>query len=150
MADDLERLLAQEAIVDRINDLFVGTDRRDWDRVGACFAPRVHFDMTSLAGGTPAELTPNDIVSAWREGLAPITAVHHQIGNHRVDVRGAEADAFCYGIAFHYRKTASGRNVRSFVGSYTFHLTRAAGPWQIDRFRFDCKFIDGNPALEKG
>jgi hypothetical protein len=104
--------------------------------------------MTSLAGGAPVELTPRQITESWAAGLAPIEAVHHQIGNLSVRVRGSEAAASCYGIAYHYRKTRSGRNTRVFVGSYDFRLRQRAGAWTIDTFRFNAKFIDGNRDLE--
>ena len=58
--------------------------------------------------------------------------------------------ASCHGIAFHYKKTYSGRNVRTFVGSYDFALRRAAGRWVITSFRFNLKFLDGNVELERG
>ncbi|HEX8692250.1 MAG TPA: nuclear transport factor 2 family protein [Longimicrobium sp.] len=148
MDDELRRLVDEREVVRTIDRLFVGTDRRDWEAVRACFAPRVLFDMTSVAGGEPAERSPEEIAAGWEEGLRPLHAVHHQAGNHEVAVRGDEADAFCYGVAFHYLPNASGRNTRTFVGSYDFHLVRADGRWAIDRFRFDLKFIDGNPSLE--
>jgi hypothetical protein len=35
------------------------------------------------------------------------------------------------------------------VGSYDFHLTRIEGRWLIDSFRFNLKFLEGNPELER-
>lgn len=32
-------------------------------------------------------------------------------------------------------------------GSYDFHLTKIAGAWRIDQFKFNLKFIDGNVNL---
>jgi hypothetical protein len=139
---------AREQIADVVNTLFLATDARDWSRVEGCFASRVTFDMTSLAGGAPAELTPQQITAGWHSGLLPIDAVHHQTGNHTVRVQGREATASCYGIAYHYRRTRSGRNTRVFVGSYDFHLVDEGG-WRIDLFRFNLKFVDGNLELER-
>lgn len=149
MPDALAVLQARDAVIDVLNALFVGTDDRDWNRVRACLAPEVRFDMTSLAGGEPSVLTPVQITEAWRQGLQPISAVHHQVGNYRVVIDGTSATAFCYGVAWHYRKTASGRNTRMFVGSYDFHLVAHEQRWLIDSFRFNLKFIDGNLELEK-
>jgi hypothetical protein len=133
-----------DAIVDVITDLFIRTDTRDWEGVKKLFAPEVAFDM-----GQPAKMTPQQIVDAWKTGLAPIEQIHHQAGNFKVNVRGDEADAFCYGIAFHYRKTTSGQNTRTFVGSYEFKLRRAGSDWKITAFKFNLKFIDGNVNLEE-
>ena len=138
------------AIIETITNLFVGTDERDWARVRRCFATRVLFDMTSLAGGEPSTLTPQEIADGWDKGLKPIQSVHHQAGNFLVRVGGDEADAFCYAVAYHYRPVKSGQNTRVFVGSYEFHLVRTFEQWKIDAFKFNLKFIDGNPNLEQG
>ncbi len=141
-------LEARQAVVDTITELFLATDRRDWAAVERCFAETVEFDMTSLAGGEPARLTGRAIASAWKDGLAPIESVHHQAGNFRVRIDGDAATAYCYAVAYHHRRVASGRNLRTFVGSYDFHLARGPdGSWRIDLFRFNLKFLDGNLEL---
>jgi hypothetical protein len=147
----LQTILDKAAIVDVITSLFVSTDRRAWADVRACFTGTVLFDMTSLAGGAPGQATPEMIASGWEAGLRPIQSIHHQVGNFQVSVAGDEADADCYGIAYHHRPTKSGRSTRVFVGTYTSHLVRSNVPagWLIDRFRFDVKFVDGNLKLEE-
>ncbi|MFL6621976.1 MAG: nuclear transport factor 2 family protein [Sulfurifustaceae bacterium] len=147
---DLASVIAKEEIIDCINRLFINTDRRDWAAVRACLADSVDFDMTSLTGGTPETLPAQKIIDGWEQGLRPIQAIHHQAGNHRVNLKNAaEATVFCYAIALHYRPTRSGRNTRTFVGSYDFALMRLGEQWRITAFRFNCKFLDGNLELEK-
>jgi hypothetical protein len=150
MTDDAAvlELLDKDRIGQVVNTLFLATDARDWDRVRGCFAAKVAFDMTSLVGGSPATLSPAEIAAGWESGLKPIDSVHHQTGNLSVRVDGAEATASCYGIAYHYRRTRSGRNTRVFVGSYDFHLRRQDNGWTIDLFRFKVKFVEGNLELE--
>ncbi len=144
----LKLLLEKDEVIDRISELFIATDNRDWRRVEQCFAPQVLFDMTSLAGGEAVTLSPEEISAAWKRGLEPVQAIHHQAGNFRVKVDGGEAEAFCYGIASHYLSNPSGRNTRTFVGSYEFHLTRTRDDWRVDKFKFNLKYLDGNPDLE--
>ena len=55
----------QDAVVGVVNRVFLGTDARDWPAVQACFAPSVLFDMTSVAGGEPARLSPEEITAGW-------------------------------------------------------------------------------------
>src|SRR5512135_3895696 len=141
-------LLDRDRIREVVTRLFVRTDQRDWPAVRTCFAPQVRFDMTSLAGGEPATLSPEEITRGWEEGLRPLAAIHHQMGNLLVEVRGGQADAFCYAIACHYLPNPSGRNTRTLVGSYDVHLIRHAGGWLIDAFRFNLKYVEGNPELE--
>lgn len=149
MSDDLLRTLtAKDAIADVVTRLFVATDARDWPAVQQCLAPSVRLDMTSLTGGVPVTLEPAAITAMWGEGFHLLQAVHHQIGNLRITVAGDRATAFCYGIATHYRPTPSGRNVRTFVGSYDLGLVRLGAEWRIDEFRFNLKYLDGNLDLE--
>ena len=136
-------------IIEAITNLFIATDERNWSRVRHCFATHVTFDMTSLAGGAPATLTPEQIAEGWEQGLRPIQSVHHQAGNFIVRLGSDEAEAFCYAIAYHYRPVKSGNNTRVFVGSYDFHFVRSFEVWKIDGFKFNLKFIDGNKDLEK-
>ena len=147
--EDLKAMSDKQAIVEVVTDLFIATDRRNWPAVIECFTPQVMFDMSSL-GGPPAALTAaKDIAAGWEKGLASLAALHHQAGNFRVWLRGDEADAFCYGIALHYRPNPSGRNTRTFVGTYDFALRRDGARWRISRFRFDAKYVDGNLELER-
>jgi hypothetical protein len=148
VTDPRTALAERAAVIDVITALFVETDNRNWPTVLQCLAPRVRFDMTSLSGGQPTEIAGDDIVTAWDRGLRPIQAVHHQVGNFRVRVDGARASASCYGVALHYLRTRSGRNTRTFVGSYDFELEKQNGRWRITLFRFNLKFLDGNLELE--
>jgi hypothetical protein len=148
MQDEIQTLLDREKIMETLNGLFLGTDQRDWVWVKKCFAPQVHFDMTSMGGGEPTTLTPEQIADGWKKGLKPLKAIHHQTGNFVVKITGEEATAFCYGMAMHYLPNQTGQNTRTFVGSYDFHLIKKRERWQIDLFKFNLKFIDGNPNLE--
>jgi hypothetical protein len=139
----------KELIIDTVNRLFISTDNRDWVEVRALFTPRVLFDMTSLAGGQPAIITSQEIADGWDKGLKGLKAIHHQAGNYLVDVKNDEASVFCYGIAWHYLPNKTNKNTRTFVGSYDIHLVRQDKEWRIDKFKFNLKFIDGNPDLEK-
>ncbi|HKG95292.1 MAG TPA: nuclear transport factor 2 family protein [Gemmatimonadaceae bacterium] len=150
MTVDLEQLLARGAVIDTITRLFIATDRKEWAEVERCFTEQVRFDMSSIGAGPEQTKTAAEIAEGWRQGLAPIEAVHHQAGNFRVLVGGDRATAFCYGIAYHYKPRRTGGSTRVFVGSYDFTLERR-GPgddWRISAMRFALKFIEGNRELE--
>ena len=147
MSTELDLLLAERAVESAIVELFVATDKRDWESVERVFANEVLFDMSSLGAGDATRLAAAAITAMWDEGLRPLDAVHHQAGNFQVSVNGDEASASCYGIAFHYLANQPGGNTRTFVGSYDFHLARVDDAWRIDELRFNCKFIDGNLEL---
>ena len=148
MEKQLQEILDQSKIIEKINRLFIYTDHRDWEGVKNCFANEVLFDMTSMGAEKPETLTPQQIATAWEDGLKGLQAIHHQAGNYIVKISGSEADVFCYGIAIHYLPNPTNKNTRTFVGSYDFHLTKTEQEWKIDKFKFNLKYIEGNKELE--
>ena len=150
MSKDLENLVERTRIIEQINRLFISTDNRDWDAVKNCFASTVMFDMSSMGAGEPKQLSPDDIVAMWDAGSKPLQAIHHQAGNYMVNIKGTEAEAFCYGIAIHYLPNKTNVNSRTFVGSYDFSLAKESNEWKIHHFKYNLKFIDGNKELEAG
>ena len=145
---DSTRAEDRQAVVEAVTRLFVATDNRDWPAVEACFAGEILFDMSSMGAGPAARVSRESIVSGWATALKPLQALHHQVGNSLVEVRGEHAKVFCYGIAIHYLPNPTGRNTRTFVGTYDFELERREGAWRITSFRFDLKFTEGNLELE--
>jgi len=148
MDKEIAALLDRTRVIETINQLFIGTDNRDWNLVKSCFAPSVLFDMSSVGAGPAKQTTPAEIVSTWEAGLKPLKAIHHQAGNHIVRVLGDKAEAFCYGIAIHYLPNKTNANTRTFVGSYYFELAKDAERWVIEKFQFNLKYVDGNLNLE--
>lgn len=148
MNEQLQQLIEKERVKETVNQLFISTDNRDWLKVKSLFASRVLFDMTSMTGGEPSTLSPQEIVEGWDKGLKALKAIHHQAGNYIISINRVGAEVFCYGIASHYLPNKSGLNTRTFVGSYNFHLQKEGGQWLIDRFKFNLKYMDGNPDLE--
>jgi len=146
----LSNLIEKIRVVVIVNRLFINTDNGDWPRVKALFSSRVLFDMTSLSGGQPVTITPQEIVDGWDRGFRALRAIHLQAGNYLVFIRDNEAIVFCYGIVLHYLPNSTNWNTRILVGSYDIHLMRQEGEWKIDGFKFNLKFIKGNPDMEAG
>jgi hypothetical protein len=145
MEKALADLIAKDEIIKVINLMVTNTDKRNWNKVQECFAPSVTFDMT----GEAQQVSPEQITEGWEKGLKELKAIHHQMGNYLIDLNEDQADVFCYGMAYHYLPNSSDNNTRVFVGSYDFHLIKSRDKWEIDRFKFNLKFIDGNKELEK-
>jgi SnoaL-like domain len=145
IADIRTRLAVEDAVV----RMFVATDERDWPTLEDCFSNPFTLDMTSMVGGVPAVLTPQQVASAWSEGFKPLDAVHHQIGNMRTTLKGDSALVRCHGVALHHRSAAQGLKSRVFVGTYEVQLSEDGGSWRITRLVFNLKFIDGNLKLEE-
>ena len=48
MQKSSDYLFEKDKITELINNLFIFTDKCDWNNVQNCFAEKVHFDMTSM------------------------------------------------------------------------------------------------------
>jgi hypothetical protein len=138
-----------QAVEDAVVRMFVATDERDWPTVQDCFTNPLILDMTSMVGGAPVVLTPQQLATTWSEGFKPLDAVHHQIGNFRITLDGDSALVRCYGVALHHRATAARMKTRVFVGTYELQLQYADKIWRINQLVFKLKFIDGNLKLEE-
>jgi SnoaL-like domain len=144
-----EEVATRIEVEDQVIKMFVATDERDWSALEACFMDPFVLDMSSMVGGSPLNMTPQQVASAWAEGFKPLTHVHHQIGNLRSKVTNDVATVRCYGIALHHRSNVvADAKSRRFVGSYEIDLRRTANGWRITRLQFNLKFIDGNLQLE--
>jgi hypothetical protein len=137
------------AIEDTVVRLFVATDERNWPALEACFTTPFTLDMTSMVGGSPTQITPHEVATAWATAFKPLDHVHHQIGNLQTTIEGSSARVRCYGIALHHRAAVSqGLKTRIFVGTYEFKLRLENTEWLVTELRFLLKFIDGNSNLE--
>ena len=135
------------SVINVVNGIFINCDERHWDGVKAGFADSVVLDYTSMAGGQPTILTPQQLVDAWRTILPGFEHTHHQIGNYVVEDKGDTATLFCYGTATHYLPNDTGQHVWTVIGTYDFHLTRQDTGWKVDAMTFHFKYQDGNLGL---
>ena len=136
-----------QMILDAVNGVFIHSDNRNWEGVRTSFADQVVLNYTSMAGGQPGTLSPEQIVAAWRELLPGFQSTHHQLGNYQVREDGDAAMVFCYGTATHYLPNESARNLWTVVGTYDFHLVKRGEDWKVDAMTFHFKYQDGNTQL---
>jgi hypothetical protein len=134
-----EEKTSREQVIEKVNELFIFTDNRDWAKVEQVFDSKVLFDMTSLGAGSPKEMNPKEITAAWDKGLKPLKAIHHQVGNYLVSIKGNTAEVFCYVIAIHFLLNPSNQTTKTFIGSYNLRLQKKEN-WVIDQFKFNLKY----------
>lgn len=143
---EISALADRLAIVDVITKMFVYTDQKRWEGLSAeVFTPKVDFD--GGFGGPVGERSAADIIADWRTGLADLDEVHHQSGNHLIDVDGDTARVHADAIAVHVKNAAVEGKTPTFVGSYSLGVERTADGWRVNRFHYHLKVIDGNADL---
>ncbi|MEO8017688.1 MAG: nuclear transport factor 2 family protein [Pseudomonadota bacterium] len=146
---EIQVIATRLAVEDAVVRLFVATDERDWAALEACFTTPFTLDMTSMAGGSPAQISPREVATASATAFQPLDHVHHQIGNLQTTIDGSAALVRCYGVAFHHRAAVTqGLKTRTFVGTYELKLRRDSSQWLVTELKYLLKFIDGNPNLE--
>ena len=138
----------QHEVMQAVQQIFIQTDERNWNRVAACFADPIRLDYSSMTGNEPAELSPQQVVESWQAVLPGFEATQHSLSNFQVTVNGDRATASCYGTAVHYlpNDTEQG-DTWTVVGTYDFELLKEKGDWKTKAMTFHFKFMEGNTSL---
>jgi hypothetical protein len=143
-----ENYLHQQELSQLANKLFMFTDAQQWQKLlDEVFVDEIWFDMSSIGAGEPKNIKAKELCEMWRQGFVGLDAVHHQAGHYIIEVNQINALIFGYAVAFHYKKSALNGNTRSFVGSYDLVAIRTDRGWRLSSFKYNLKFIDGNPDL---
>lgn len=122
-------------------------DQCEWDQLAGIFADTVTLDYTSLNGGEPAELSPEQIVAGWSASLGSFDATQHLITNHLVKVDGDTAVCTASFQATHRLANPLGAPLWTLGGTYRFDLLRAGPEWKISGVVMTVAWADGNKDL---
>lgn len=127
---DLRHLLDQAAIravVDGIDD---AVDAKDWPAARRYFTDLVDVDFAALEGGPPARIPADDLVGGWRQNLFAEKTSFHLRTNHRIAVRGDQAEVVSKGYAFNRLERPLGDALWEVWAEYGHALERTADGWR--------------------
>lgn len=136
-----------QQIIGVIKSLFEGTDGREWQKVETCFAGNVLLDYTSMTGGVPATLSPQEITAAWKTILPGFDSTKHHITDFDVKQKGEEATVTNSGHAVHYMMVAGKQESWIVDGQYAFQLKKINNEWKVSAMKFTKEDISGNMKL---
>lgn len=140
-------MMDSKAIIETISAIFSGADERNWQKVESSFAEKVLLDYTSMQGGEPATVTPEDITTAWKALLPGFDSTRHNISDYNIKISGNEATVTANGKASHYL-AVNGKNEEWVVeGNYLFSLKKENGDWKVSSMKFNKEKISGNTQL---
>ncbi|WP_326822722.1 nuclear transport factor 2 family protein [Streptosporangium sp. NBC_01756] len=134
-------------IAETCTRMAVYADRREWTLLCGLFADKVLLDYTSLGGGEPVRLTPQEIADSWAATLGGFDATQHLIANHLVQVDGDRAVCTASFQATHRLATPHGAPLWTLGGDYRWELTRVGGRWLIGSVVMTATWGDGNKDL---
>lgn len=123
-------------------------DARAWADLRALFADTI--DTAFTASGTSTAPQPADhIVNDWQSRLGRLSATHHMVTNHLVDIDDDTAICRATAQAQHVLNEGNGRQSFFTVGStYRFHLRRRSeGDWLITAFALKPLWATGDPNI---
>ncbi|WP_212004631.1 nuclear transport factor 2 family protein [Chitinophaga sp. HK235] len=132
-----------EKITSVLHSVFGGADKRDWEQVEKAFAPQVIYDYTSMAGGQPLVLQPQEIIRMWKQLLPGFDKTAHHIADFDITIQGDTATARFTGHASHLIADAEW----IVEGNYEVALEKNAAIWQITAFKFNLQNQGGDLQL---
>ena len=122
-----------------IHRFFRAVDTRDWDAVTATFADQVTVDYTSLFGGEPETLSPEEITERWRGLLPGFDATMHFLGPLVEDGDTVQ----CNVRGYHFLDG----DTWMVAGWYTLEITEPAGQVRIRGIKLQTAYEEGSRAL---
>lgn len=124
-------------VVTLVRSLFDAIEERDWDEVGTVLAERVTVDHTSLVGGSPRQLSREELLTAWRRSMHPGKRTFHLLGHCRVSADGDTATAGFGVYVVNVLVDELGGGMWEAWGRHTVTFHRTAAGWRASRFVFD-------------
>lgn len=126
--------------------LFIHTDRKEWDAATKLFVDgSIEVDMSSLAGGGPAQMTAGELFAGFATGLHEGKPSHHMATNYRVTLDGDRAELWAHGYAWNrLLDYHGGSELWETWGNYRLTFRRTGDGWRMDGFRYYAKFNRGN------
>jgi ketosteroid isomerase-like protein len=140
MNDRLSALLERELIREVLENYCMRLDEGDIDGVVACFSDDAVADYGPGRGGLISGA--KTIGARIAGGQAAFCRTHHQLGQIRIELNGATAQALSYVTAWHERFGGE-REIACL--RYVDTLTYGTGRWLIARRHVEASYIDGFP-----
>jgi hypothetical protein len=145
--ETLQRLLDIQTITETVNAVCAAADSRDWEGCARYFAPEVSLRV-GPPGSAAVQLSPAELVAQWGRVLAGCDMTLHNVGNHRVEVRGDAATCDSIVTGFHHaQETRGGENYCLTFGTFSHAFVRTGAGWRIRVLEFRQLYALGNQAF---
>lgn len=129
--------MSQQEIINRVKNLFLATDERDWPAVKATMNENVLLDYSSMTGLSAAIVSPSDIIREWSSFLPGFDSTRHHVYDFHVDAEENVAIAYFKGKAGHYLDGS----VWHVEGNYEVKLKLTNGEWLTNQIDFKLDVI---------
>jgi hypothetical protein len=133
----------QSEITETVKAMFSGADERDWDKVKDTMADKVLLDYSALSGSPATELTPEQIINAWKGLLPGFDKTHHQPADFAVTQNGDYATVHYLAKADHFL----GDDSWTVEADYDTELVKTGNDWKITSHKINDVKQSGNKEL---
>lgn len=144
MSRELTSLLDRQEIADRISDLALGLDLRDFHRYRRCFADEVEIRNPRFSG--PAGVrsrTGDDWASSVYQTQSQLDYSLHTLTTPGIDLRGDEADV----AVIQQASFGLGADSYRVGGPLRLRFTRTPGGWRVSRLDFNATWAEGDSSV---
>lgn len=144
MSRELTSLLDRQEITDRISDLALGLDLRDFHRYRRCFADEVEIRnprFSVLAG--VRRRTGDDWASSVYQTQSQLDYSLHTLTTPGIELRGDEADV----TVIQQARFGLGADSYCVGGPLRLGFTRTGAGWRVRRLDFNATWAEGNSAV---
>lgn len=137
------KIMEKEKIIQTVSSIFSNTDERNWQKVQSVMAENVLLDFTSMAGGKPSTLTPQQITDAWAAVLPGFDKTHHELSNFQVTIKDNIANVHYTGKADHF----IGKEVWTVEATYDTEVEKENDKWLVTKHKLNLIKQSGNTNL---
>ena len=129
----------RQAHVDLLNRYAHALDGRDWTALAALFTEDAAFSFARSLGFGEGETDKaliegrDALVAMISASIESLSATHHLLSNHVVDVDGETARASCYFRAYHAGKGERAHLFEESLGRFDLVTVRVGDGWKIRR-----------------
>ena len=130
---------AHQAHIDLFNRYAHALDGRAWTALAELFTEDASFSFARSLGfgagdAEQASFTGCDqLIAMIRGAIESLSATHHFLSNHVVDVDGDTAEASCYFRAYHAGKGERAHLFEESLGRFDINTVRVGADWKIRR-----------------
>jgi hypothetical protein len=140
---------AETEIQHLVDALFALTDEKAWQAAGELFVDGpIDVDMTSVAGGAPAQMSAKQLIQGFEQGLHAGKISHHMATNYRTTMAGSTASVLAQGYSWnHVPGLPDGHDLWETWGTYRIDARATSHGWRLCAFRYFSKLTRGDDAV---
>lgn len=139
----IETLVDQAEMIRIADAIDAAVDAKDWQAARSHFTDEITVDFTSLAGGEPATIPADALISGWSGNLTQEKQSFHLRGNHRVLFDGPDnAVLHSHGYAWNRMDRGAlpengGEALWEVWGTYLHGFVRTEQGWRVNAMTFN-------------